>query len=109
MNAADFAAMVDQIRRNLTPTKHLIFTIDDAGTVTIHKQYGWITPLDKNDIILTEDTVVVTSRGAEFAAKGLFVTVNTNANYSWTNTGELRITALFGSAGFMTVKISGEV
>ena len=109
MNAADFAAMVDQIRRNLTPTKHLIFTVESTGEVTIHKQYGWITPLDTNDIILQGGTLVITSRGAEFAAKGLFVQVNTNANYSWTNTSELRVTALFGSAGFMSVKISGEV
>jgi len=106
---ADITAMVDQIRRNLTPTKHLIFTVQSTGEVTIHKQYGWVTPLDINDIVLAGGTVVVTSRGSEFAAKGLFVTVNTNANYSWTNTGELRITALFGSAGFMSVKISGEI
>jgi len=108
-NYSDLSAMVDQIRRNLTPTKQLIFTVTSAGVVTIHKQYGWVTPLNINDIVLEGDTLVVTSRGSEFAAKGLFVTVNTNAGYSWTDTSELRITAIFGSAGFMSVKITGEI
>lgn len=109
MNAADYAAMVDQIRRNLTPTRQLIFTVTSGGIVTIHKQYGWITPLNTNDIVLAGGTLVITSRGSEFSAPGLFVTVNTNANYSWTNAGELRVVAIFGSAGFMSVKITGEV
>ncbi len=108
MNAADFAAQVDQIRRNLTPTKQLIFTITSGGVVTIHKQYGWITPLDSNDIVLAGGTVTITSRGSEFASSGLFVSINTNANYSWTNAGELLITAIFGISNKMSVKITGE-
>ena len=109
MNAADMVAMVDQIRRNLTPTRQLIFTVTSGGVVTIHKQYGWRVPLDTDDIVLAGGTLVVTSRGEEFAAAGLFVQVNTNANYSWTNAGELRVTAVFGSQGFMSIKITGEL
>lgn len=109
MNVVDIMAMNDQLHRNLAPTKYLLFTVENTGQVTIHRQYGWATLFNVNNIVLQGDTLVITSRKAEFAAKGLFVTVNTNASYSWTNSGELRITAIFGSAGFMTVKISGEL
>jgi len=107
-NLADMSAMIDQLRRNLTPLKQIVFSITSAGALTIHKQYGFLTPLDSNDIVLAGGTVVVTSRGNEFAALGMFVKINTNANYSWTNAGELRITALYGAAGAMSVKIECE-
>ena len=109
MNSAYMSSMIDQMRRNLMPTKQLIFTVTSTGVVNIHKQYGWGIPLDTNDIVLVGGTLVVSSRGFEFAAAGLFVQVNTNANYSWTNAGELRVTAVFGSQGFMSVKITGEL
>lgn len=108
MNIANIQTDLDQLRRNLTPTKQIIFTVSSSGAVTIHKQYGWRIPLDQNDILLLGGTVVVTSRGSEFNSEGLFVQVNTNANYSWTNSSELRITAIFGIAGKMSVKIQGE-
>ncbi len=85
MNAADLVAMVDQMRRNLTPTRQIIFTITSTGVVTIHKTFGWVIPFEPTDIVLAGGTVIVTSRNNEFFADGLFVTVNTNSNYSWTN------------------------
>ena len=107
-NLADMSAMLDQLRRNLTPLKQIVFSITSLGAITIHKQYGWLTPLNSNDIVLQGGTVVVTSRGSEFASLGMFVKVNTGAPYSWTNAGELRITAVFGAAGAMSVKIECE-
>lgn len=107
-NLADMLAMLDQLRRNLTPLKQIVFSINSSGTVTIHKQYGWVMPLNSADIVLAGGTVVVTSRGSEFASRGMFVRINTNANYTWTNAGELRITAIFGVAGYMSVKIECE-
>lgn len=107
-NLADISAMLDQLRRNLTPLKQIVFSISSTGDVIIHKQYGWAVPLNSTDIVLAGGTVVVTSRGSEFASKGMFVRINTNANYSWTNAGELRITAIFGAAGYMSVKIECE-
>ena len=108
MNLGDMSSMIDQLRRNLTPLKIIAFTVTSTGVVTILKQYGWQAPLDTNDIVLEGGTVVVTSRGSEFATSGLFVQVNTNANYTWVNAGELRIEAIFGIANKMSVKIVGE-
>lgn len=107
-NLADISAMLDQLRRNLTPLKQIVFSVTNAGVVTIHKQYGWLMPLNSNDIVLQGGTVIVTSRGNEFASLGMFVRINTNANYAWINAGELRITALYGTAGVMSVKIECE-
>lgn len=107
-NLADMSAMLDQLRRNLTPLKQIVFSITNAGVVTIHKQYGWLTPLDSNDIVLQGGTVTVTSRGNEFGSLGMFVKVNTGAKYSWVNAGSLTITAIYGVAGVMSVKIECE-
>lgn len=109
MNIAYISSMLDQIRRNLVPTKQLIFTITSTGTVTIHKQYGWGTPLNNTDIILSNGIVTITSRGSEFASDGLFVSINTNAAYSWVDAGTLRITAKYGLANKMSVKIQGQL
>ena len=108
MNAAAIESMVDQLRRNLTPLKQIVFSVSSGGIVTFHKQYGWTIPLSPSDIVLAGGTVVVTSRGNEFASLGMFVKINTNAPYSWTNASELRITAIFGAAGTMSVKIECE-
>ena len=108
MNAAAMESMIDQLRRNLTPLKQIIFSVSSGGVVTFHKQYGWAIPIMPEDIVLEGGTVVVTSRGNEFASLGMFVKINTNAPYTWTNAGELRITAIFGAAGAMSVKIECE-
>lgn len=107
-NYADMVSQLDQLRRNLTPLKQVVFSITSGGTVTFHKQYGWAVPLSPSDIVLNGGYVTVTSGGNEFASLGMFVKINTNANYSWLNAGELRITALFGAAGAMSVKIECE-
>lgn len=109
MNIASLSSMIDQIRRNLVPTRQLIFTITSAGVVSIHKQYGWGTPLDSADIVLSNGIVTVTSRGSEFISNGLFVLINTNASYSWVDAGTLRITAKYGLENKMSVKIQGEL
>ena len=108
MNFSDLNAIIDQLRRNLTPLKQIVFTVTSVGVITIHKQFGWGTPLDSNDIVLTGGTVTVTSRGLEFLSSGLFVQVNTNAPYVWVDAGSLTITAIFGIANKMSVKIVGE-
>jgi len=109
MNLGDMESMLDQLRRNLTPSRQIIFTITSAGVVTIHKQYGWRVPIDSNDIGLLVDTVVVLSRGNEFLSPGLFVQVNTNADYEWIDAGRLELEGVFGIENVMSVKIQGEL
>lgn len=108
MNMADVKSELDQLRRNLTPLKQIVFSITNTGAVTIHKQYGFGTPISGTDITLAGGTVTVISRGNEFASLGMFVRVNTNAGYSWVSAGQLNVTALFGVAGAMSVKIECE-
>ena len=107
-NFADVECMVNQLRKNLTPLKQIVFSVTTEGVVTFHKQFGWAVPIAPTDIVLAGGTVVVTSRGNEFASLGMFVKINTNASYTWTNAGELRIIAIFGAAGAMSVKIECE-